>query len=421
MEDKRISFQWETGHIDIMLSSVLDMSPAELKKFVNAATVNGEEVKAEIADYIRPIAQRNENETSDNRFNKFVSNAKKLMAIVENRKLTKAEKIVQKLFKNRHAYSVICTGIFENAGKYCATDGYRLFRFSAPLSSDIPTIANSMDTAKAYGDISAYSVAMGLPTVKEIKDTIKLLKSGACRGVLNYGKFHAICSGKHVDVNYDFGYGLPLVNAEYLLDMLEVFPDCKAFCAPGNAIRPVYFVSGDNDGLILPVRKTEEYEDAPLETTSEVTETTETAAATADTTETAVETVKSTAEAATEAETETPQDTSTADGDGADNAIADVTEIVVIHPLAIAYLSAIKSDSDCFVNDSEAYTGDSIAGNINSHLKRNTACFAHSEETDARPVIVAAYSPFVIIHPKTYTPPGPEPCLTCSVSISINL
>ena len=396
MEDKRISFQWETGHIDIMLSSVLYMSPAELKKFVNAATVNGEEVKAEIADYVRPIAQLNENETLNMKYNKFVANAKKLMSIVENRKLTKAEKIVQKLFKNRHTNSVICTGIFEDAGKYCATDGYRFFRFSAPLSSDIPVISNGMNTEKAYGDISACSVALDLPTAKEIKDTVKLLKSGSCRGVLDYGRFHAVKVGKRINVNYDFGYGLPMVNAEYLLDMLEVFPDCKAFCAPGNAIRPVYFVSGDNDGLILPVRKTEEYEDAPLETTSEATETTETA----------VETVQSAAEAATETETETPQDTS--DDGGIENALADVTEILVVHPLVIACLSAIKSDSDCFVNDSEAYTGDSVAGCINSHVKRNTVHSARPETAVARSAIVTACSSSAIVHPKTYTPPGPS-------------
>ena len=406
MEDKRISFQWETGHIDIMLSSVLDMSPAELKKFVNAATVNGEEVKAEIADYVRPIAQRNENETSDKRFNKFVSNAKKLIAIVENRKLTKAEKIVQKLFKNHYSNSVICTGIFEDAGKYCATDGYRLLRFSSPLSSDIPVISSGMNTEKAYGDISAYSIALDLPTAKEIKDTVKLLKSGACSGVLDYGKFHAVKVGKHVNVNYDFGYCLPMLDAEYLLDMLEVFPDCKAFCAPGNAIRPVYFVSGYNDGLILPVRKTEEYEDAPSDTTSEATETTETAAATADTAETAVETVQSAAEAATEAETETPQDTSADDGGSTENALADVTEILVIHPLVIVCLSAIKLDSDCFVNDSEAYTGDSVAGCINSHVKRNTVHSARSETAVARSAIITVFSSLAIVHPKTYTPPG---------------
>lgn len=256
MEDRAITFKWETGHIDIMLSSVLDMSAVELKKFVSAATLNGEEIKAEIADFLRPFIHAY---SEDSNYAKKAEKYKKLMAVVEDRKLTKTDKIIQKLFNNKYP-NPICHAVFEDAGKYCATDGHILFRFSSPLSSDIPVISYGYVTTKAIGDLNAYSVSLELPNSADLRKDIKIVKHG-----VDIDRVHALREGNKIIAVYDFGYGLPKVNAEYLLSMLEALPDCKARAYSGNTHAPVYFVSGESDGIILPIRVAKEYESAPAE------------------------------------------------------------------------------------------------------------------------------------------------------------
>lgn len=55
---------------------------------------------------------------------------------------------------------------------------------------------------------------------------------------------------------YDFGGGLPLVNAEYLLDLLELFPDCEIY-AHENPIYPIYYKSAAGEAVLCPIRKSE--------------------------------------------------------------------------------------------------------------------------------------------------------------------
>lgn len=55
---------------------------------------------------------------------------------------------------------------------------------------------------------------------------------------------------------YDFGVGLPLVNAEYLLDLLELFPDCEIY-AHDNPLYPIYFKSASGEAVLCPIRKSE--------------------------------------------------------------------------------------------------------------------------------------------------------------------
>ena len=95
--------------------------------------------------------------------------------------------------------------------------------------------------------------------MKELKADIKLAKMGK----MAVGHVHE--GGGVNGIMYDFGYGLPAVDAKYLVDMLEALPDCKAFCKPGKNPAPVYFVSGEDDGILLPIKKHQEWEAAPVE------------------------------------------------------------------------------------------------------------------------------------------------------------
>jgi hypothetical protein len=78
-----------------------------------------------------------------------------------------------------------------------------------------------------------------------------------------------IKTGKRLDFRYDFGYGLPMVNAKYLIDMIEALPDAQAYYNPEHALcNPIYFDGGEDDGILLPVRKMQEYA-APVEEVKE--------------------------------------------------------------------------------------------------------------------------------------------------------
>jgi hypothetical protein len=55
---------------------------------------------------------------------------------------------------------------------------------------------------------------------------------------------------------WDFGDGLPALNAEFLLTALEILPGCTATAAKAYAeTRAVYFKSDAGEGVILPVKK----------------------------------------------------------------------------------------------------------------------------------------------------------------------
>ena len=256
IEDKEICFKWETGQIITFLSYVLYMTPTELKKFIKAATVNGDEVKAEISAFLSGQLEAKTAKDFDNLCNSDIpeEHYKKLLAAVEGRKQTKQERTLAKIINN-------CThsqyqGVFQDAGKYCVCDGYRLIRCASPLVG-FDAAKAALNTEKAVGEVSKYTVKLSLPSAKDLKADIKLAKNGVSFG-------HII---SHKDIKraaYDFGYGLPRVNAEYLLSMLEALPDCEAFAVADDPSHPVYFVSGDDDGILLPIRKCEEIEEPPV-------------------------------------------------------------------------------------------------------------------------------------------------------------
>lgn len=55
---------------------------------------------------------------------------------------------------------------------------------------------------------------------------------------------------------WDFGDDFPAVNALYLLDFLEIFPDAIATASKDRpTLSAIYFKSADGDGVLLPVRK----------------------------------------------------------------------------------------------------------------------------------------------------------------------
>lgn len=128
-------------------------------------------------------------------------------------------------------------GIFEDRGLYAVCDGYRYVRLKNDLDS-LPHVekgVKAFDLAKCTPDKSKFTAEVPVPTAAELKAYI--------------GKA-ASMYGKNNKISYEIAAGV-FLDPHYLLDMVQIFPDCKAFIT--SPLAPVYFESENGDGLICAV------------------------------------------------------------------------------------------------------------------------------------------------------------------------
>lgn len=126
-------------------------------------------------------------------------------------------------------------------------DGYRIAGFYNPIElpeyDDYKNIENLMPTWYDVDKIIAGveyddSCPLQLPTVGQLKAEIKLAKAGKPRGIRVMWKFE--CG--------------PLVNAQYLLDFMEAFPDMKIYTSTTKPmVSPLYVDAEKGMGLLLPI------------------------------------------------------------------------------------------------------------------------------------------------------------------------
>ena len=163
-KDKELVFKWKTGSITIMLASVLSCTPAYLKKLINTATENREEVETEISAVIRSEMVK----FPDTESGKKAAAEKygKLLAVISGEKQGKREKIVAQVIKNIPRFDL--QGVFEDGGKHCVIDGYRLLRFADPIPG-FQKAAHSFDTVKAVNQVINQDVTeLSLPSAKDL-------------------------------------------------------------------------------------------------------------------------------------------------------------------------------------------------------------------------------------------------------------
>lgn len=258
-----ITFSWYTGSITVYKELLLNESAAYLKKLLNTAQKNREEVSEELKNYIQEEinALDPKNIIDKKRIEKY----NKLLSVFADRKQTREEKAIAKIINlndTREDYK----GIFYNSGKYCAINGYTAIRLSyRPYG--IADAKKDFDINKAIGDIRKYSAELTIPAASIIRKDVKIAKNNN----VSFDKYHAERIGRNIRVLYDCGYNKPLVNTEYLLMILDALPDCKVFYDPERGYKsPLYIVSGENDGILLPVKKEQEYEEKPEEEEKEV-------------------------------------------------------------------------------------------------------------------------------------------------------
>ena len=137
-------------------------------------------------------------------------------------------------------------------GTQCVMDGYHAVKFAAKNKLPLEPMPESV---RKYNDLypidrsiprnNNYEVE--LPSISDLKSYIKIKKAEK-RGIKS--------SNDRTAVMYDFGEGLPLVKAEYLLDIMECLPEARAYlngnCKDKGAI---YFTDGENEGVLMPVYK----------------------------------------------------------------------------------------------------------------------------------------------------------------------
>lgn len=125
----------------------------------------------------------------------------------------------------------------DSEGRQCVCDGYRAVRLKNPVAG--LKEARGLDLTEIM-NIEPQPTTLELPAPGEMKayiaDPTSRRKSDGT-------------------VLYDFGLGLPLVDAKFLKDMMDIFPDAVVTC--DGLVKPLVFKSDAGDGILLPVRKTE--------------------------------------------------------------------------------------------------------------------------------------------------------------------
>lgn len=129
---------------------------------------------------------------------------------------------------------------FDEEGRQCVCDGYRAFRLkeALPLEERPADAGKHFEIEKIFpGNLKDEYAPIPLPDAKEVKAFIAIERAAK--------------KGKR-EMVWDFGNGLPAVNANFLLDLLNVLPDAtEIYCK--DFVHPLYAKSERGDALLMPV------------------------------------------------------------------------------------------------------------------------------------------------------------------------
>lgn len=130
----------------------------------------------------------------------------------------------------------------DNRQYFCS--GYHMVALKTPLEVENGKANTSAEKLLTSCENDGnFTLELKLPSVSELKAHIKTEKANPARN-------------KKIPVSYDFGASLPLVNAQYLADILECLPECVCrIDASKGSKSNLIFGSESGAGILCPVYK----------------------------------------------------------------------------------------------------------------------------------------------------------------------
>ncbi len=161
-----------------------------------------------------------------------------------------AASIIKGMFRRKGMYDHMKTTWIDEKGRQCACDGFRAYRLNVPIAgfpdAGLPVI--NLEKIFPQG-MSEFKKIENAPTL----DDLNRLYNDDKAHVMKTRKGEIYYDDDEPRGHYFFdGDGAPVVNLEYLRDMLKMFPDAEIYWK--NAVSLLYFKSADGDGVLLPVR-----------------------------------------------------------------------------------------------------------------------------------------------------------------------
>lgn len=163
--------------------------------------------------------------------------------------LSAAERILKSAQKVQKGKPALHTTWEGREGQYL-TDGFRAARIKEKMP--LPVLWGVHVGKFTYPDLDAFidpltnsiapMVHLPLPAKKDLRAFIKAERKRLFE------------MGERPIPRWEFGHGLPWVNAQYLLDMMDLLPGCTALYPEGRSDHePIYFTAKNGDGILLPV------------------------------------------------------------------------------------------------------------------------------------------------------------------------
>lgn len=132
-------------------------------------------------------------------------------------------------------------GIIINDGAQYLCDGSRAVRLPGPI--EYKKAAQELDIKKILDSAAQNEKPLDMPSAGELKSHIALEKA---KRKAKGGR------PSKAPILWSFGFGLPSVNAEYLLDFCEVMPEAKLTYK--HNLAPIYLRDERTEAVLLPVR-----------------------------------------------------------------------------------------------------------------------------------------------------------------------
>lgn len=144
-------------------------------------------------------------------------------------------------------------------GKQVVCDGYRVFEFneicnSVPIGTEEETKKENPEKYIGYIDevVKHKNIELPIPERGKLAAYIKAEKARL--------KANGIKKIRNIDIRYNFGTGLPMVSAEFLLDAIDGIPDGKLYATTNihsevTTVTPLVMLGDNGRTVLMPIKK----------------------------------------------------------------------------------------------------------------------------------------------------------------------